>query len=160
MRKFLVYIIILMLNLPIGCHGIRKKFVRKKRHEKESPVYVNFKEYSSKSSQKEYINYYLFVRGWLDDLTEALKRGISYKRQKRAVNEAIMNLEQMITFYDIEGKNKIYSFYEELQNIRSVIQKAPNMSEVKRNSLVRKVERLKRRFEKEFNYIDAEKWMS
>ncbi len=160
MKKLLVSFLIVILSLTSGCHNIRKKFIRKKRYEKEVPVYVNFKEYPAKSSQKAYINYYLFVRGWLDDLTQALKKGISHKRQKRAINEAVMNLEQIITFYDIEGKDKIYPLYEEMQGVRSAIQKAPNMSEIKRNSLIRKVERLKRRFEKEFNYIDAEKWMS
>jgi len=120
---------------------------------------VNFKDYPAKPSRDAYINYYLFVRGWLDDLTEALRKGVSYKRQRRAINEAIMNLEQIITFYGPEGKDAIYPFYEKLQDFREAIKKSPNMSETKRNSLIRKIEQLKRRFEKGFNYTDAEKWM-
>lgn len=159
MRKLLVFFLIAMLSLTSGCYNIRKKFIRKKKRSKEIPVYANFKDYSVKPSRGDYVNYYLFVRGWLEELIDALKKGISYKRQRRAINEAIMNLEQIITFYDVEGKEKIYPFYEELQGFRKTIQNSPNMSDAKRNSLMRKIERFKRRFEKDFNYRDAEKWM-
>jgi len=159
MRKALVFLLIAMLSLTSGCHSLRKKFTRKKRYKKEVPVYVDFKDYPDKPSRKAYINYYLFVRGWLEDLTEALKKGISNKRQRRAIDQAVMNLEQIITFYNPEGKERIYPLYEELQGLREAIVKDPNMSETKRNILVRKIERLKRKLEKDFNYADAEKWM-
>ena len=160
MRKLLIFFLVAMVSLTSGCHSLRKKFIRKKKYEKEAPVYVNFKDYPTKPSQGAYINYYLFVRGWLDDLTEALRKGVSYKRQRRAINEAIVDLEQIIAFYDTEGKDAVYPIYEELQGFREAMKKSPNMSEIKRNSLIRKIEKLKRKFEKDFNYNDAEKWMS
>ena len=159
MKKSLIIFLIAILSLTSGCHSLRKKFIRKKKYEKEIPVYVDFKDYPDKPSRESYINYYLFVRGWLDDLTGALKKGISYKRQRRAINEAIMNLEQIIAFYDSEGKDEVYPIYEKLQYFRDEITKSPNMSEIKRNLLIRKIEQLKRNFEKNFNYTDAEKWM-
>ena len=159
MKKALVFFLIVMFSITSGCSNIRKKFIRKKKYKKEVPVYVDFKDYPTKPSQDAYINYYLFVRGWLDDLIEALKKGISYKRQRRAINETIMNLEQIIDFYDAEGKDAVYPIYEELQGFREAMVKSPNMSEAKRNSLIRKIEQLKRKFEKNFNYTDAEKWM-
>jgi len=159
MRKLLIFFLVLMVSVTSGCYNIRKKFIRKKKYKKEVPVYVDFKDYPTKPSREAYINYYLFVRGWLDDLVEALKKGISYKRQRRAINEAIMNLEQIITFYSAEGKNAVYPIYEELQGFRKEMAKSPNMSETKRNSLIRKIEQLKRKFEKNFNYADVEKWM-
>jgi len=158
-RKLLIFLLVAILSSTSGCHSFRKKFIRKKKQRQELTVYVNFKDYPAKPSRGAYINYYLFVRGWLDDLTEALRKGISYKRQRRAINEAIVNLEQMIIFYDTEGKDTIYPLYEELQGFREAMKKSPNMSETKRNLLIRKIERLKRRFEKDFNYTDAEKWM-
>ncbi len=159
MRKALVFFLIVMFSVTSGCHSLRKKFTRKKKYKKEALVYVDFKDYPTKPSRKAYINYYLFVRGWLDDLTEALKKGTSYKRQRRAINEAIMNLEQIVVFYNTEGKDAVYPIYEELQGFRETMAKSPNMSETKRNSLIRKIERLKRKFEKDFNYTDAERWM-
>lgn len=160
MRRVLFFFLIIMLSLTSGCYNLRKKFIRKKKYKKEAEVYVNFKDYPAKPTREAYINYYLFVRGWLDDLIEALKKGISYKRQRRAINEAIMNLEQIIAFYSSEGKEALYPIYEELQGFREALDVSPNMSENKRNSLIRKVEQLKRTFEKNFNYSDAEKWMS
>ena len=159
MRKLLIFILVAMLSVTSGCHSLRKKFTRKKKNTKELPVYVDFKDYPTKPLREDYINYYLFVRGWLDDLVEALKKGISYKRQRRAINEAIMNLEQIITFYNTEGKDAVYSIYEELQGFKEEMVKSPNMSETKRSFLIRKLQRLKRQFERDFNYTDAEKWM-
>ena len=159
MKKLLVVFLIAMLSVTSGCHSLRKKFTRKKKNTKELPVYVDFKDYPTKPLREDYINYYLFVRGWLDDLVEALKKGISYKRQRRAINEAIMNLEQIIAFYNTEGKDAVYSIYEELQGFKEEMVKSPNMSETKRSFLIRKLQRLKRQFERDFNYTDAEKWM-
>jgi len=159
-KRVLVLLLITMVCVTSGCHNLRKKFIRKKKQKKEIAVYVDFKDYPEKPSREAYINYYLFVRGWIDDLAEALKQGVSYKRQRRAINEAIMNLEQIITFYSTEGKDAVYPIYEGLQDLRAEMVKSPNMSEAKSNLFVRKVEQLKRRFEKDFNYSDVEKWMN
>ncbi|MCK4912512.1 MAG: hypothetical protein KAS05_02175 [Candidatus Omnitrophica bacterium] len=160
-RRLLVFSLVMMIGATSGCHSLRKKFTRKKRKQKEVAVYVDFKDYPEKPSREAYINYYLFVRGWLDDLVEALKKGVSYKRQRRAINEALMNLEQIIAFYGPKGKDAVYPIYEELNNLREDMVRSPNMSESKRNSVIRKIERLKRKFEKDFNYSDAEeKWMN
>jgi hypothetical protein len=139
---------------------VRKKFIRKKKSTKEAPVYVAFKDYPQRPTRKAYINYYLFVRGWLDELVGALEKGVSFKRKKRSINEAIMNLEQIISFYNTEGREQVYPFYEDLLDIKKQIEKNPNMSSMKTRSLIRKIELFKRRFEKNFNYTDAEKWMS
>ena len=70
-----------------------------------------------------------------------------------------MNVEQIISFFNTEGKEEIYPLYEELLSIRSQVEKSPNMSEIRRNSLARKIEQIKRRFDKGFNYSDVEQWM-
>lgn len=160
MRKFFIYFIVTSILFTSGCHTLRKKFIRKKRYKKETPVYVDFKDYPAKPSRQAYIDYYLFVRGWLDELAESLKRGLSFKREKRAISQALMNFEQMLSFYDLEGKKKIYPLYEELLAIKKEIEKNPNTNEVKRNFLIRKIEYFKRRFEKDCNYTDIEGWIS
>lgn len=160
MRKIVILILSLMIFCDFGCYSIRKKFVRKKKSEKETPVYVDFKDYPQKPSREAYINYYLFVRGWLDELVGALRKGLSVKRQKRAINEAVMNLEQIISFFNTEGKDKVYPFYEELVEIKDEVDKSNVSSSFRKNSLIRKIENFKRRFEKNFNYTDAEQWMS
>ncbi len=159
MRQTFIGFLAILFILSSGCHSLRKKFVRKKKGKKEAPVYVDFKDYPTRPSREAYIDYYLFVRGWLEELRDALRREFSYKREMRAINEAIMNTEQIISFYNTAGKEKIYPFYEELLAIKKQITMSPNMSEMKRTVLIRKIEHVKRRFEKNFNYTDAEKWM-
>jgi len=159
-KKLLLVFLIFYLAFDTGCHSLRKKFVRKKKSKQEAPVYVDFKEYPTKVSREAYIDYYLFVRGWLDELSEALKKGISHKRQRRAISEALMNLEQIISFFNTGGKDAIYPLYEEMLSVRDQIDKSPNLSETQRNSLIRNVEQLKRQVEKKFNYGDAEQWMN
>ena len=159
MIKFTAFIVIGFLLFSSGCHSLRKKFIRKKKYKNEAPVYVDFKEYPTKPPKQIYSNYYLFVRGWLDELIGALNKGESFKREKRAINEAIMNLEQIISFYNSEGREQIYPLYSTLVLVKNEIDKYPNMPQMKRWSLIRKIEYFKRRFEADFNYPDAEKWM-
>lgn len=159
MKKLLILLLIPVLVMTSGCYNLRKKFIRKKKIEDERPVYVDFKEYPKKPSRKAYIDYYIFTRGWLAELIDSLNKGLSYKRDKRAITQAIYNVEQMIASYTPEGKDKIYSLYEALVAIKNDLNRNPNMSQTKRNSTIRKLEVIKRRFEKDFNYRDAEKWM-
>ena len=149
----------MVLVLTSGCHGLRKKFIRKKKYEEAPPVYVGVKEYPDKLTQEAYIDYNLFVRGWLEELQESLRTEGNVKREKRAINEAIMNIEQIIYFFNDEGKEAIYPIYEELLAIRTEIQRAPSMSSGKRNSLARRVENVERRFDSNFGYSEVEKWI-
>jgi hypothetical protein len=160
MKILTVFALAVLLAFNSGCHALRKKFIRKKKPAKETPVYVDFKDYPERPSREAYIDYYIFVRGWCDELIKALEKGTSYKRQKRAIDEAIMNIEQILSFYNREGKEKLYPLYEDLCQIRQEIARSPNLSELKRNSVIKKVEQFRRRFEKDFNYTEAEKWMN
>lgn len=159
MRKYSIFILIAALFLTSGCYTLRKKFIRKKKYQKEEPVYVNFKDYPTKPSREAYVDYYLFVKGWLSELSESLSKGYSVKREKRAIKEAMMNLEQIISFFDKEGQEKIYPLYQDLSKVKGSIENNPNMSSVERNSLVQKLEHFRRRFEADFKYSNAQKWM-
>lgn len=159
MKKGVFWLLIMALFLTSGCYTLRKKFVRKKKFEEKAPVYVDFKNYPNKPSREAYIDYYLFVRGWLEELNESLQKGYSMKRDKRAINEAVMNLEQITMFYNQQGKEKIYPLYQDLTKVREAITRDPNMSSVERNVLIQRIEHFQRKFEAEFNYTDAQKWM-
>jgi len=158
-KKSIFWLLIVALFLTSGCYTLRKKFVRKKKFEEKPPVYVDFKNYPNKPSKDAYIDYYLFVRGWLEELSESLKQGYSIKRDKRAISEAVMNVEQIMMFYSPQGKEKIYPLYQDLTKIKDTIAKSPNMSDIERNTLVQKIDHFQRKFEAEFNYTDAQKWM-
>jgi hypothetical protein len=139
---------------------LRKKFTRKKKFVEETPVYVDFKSYPTKPTKEAYNDYYLFVKGWLAELSDTLKQGISFKRAKRGINEALMNFEQIIAFFNAEGKEKAYPLYEDLRIIRQDIETNPNPSDMRRNSIVAKIDKFRRQFEADFKYTDAERWMN
>lgn len=160
MKKSVIYLLLILVFFNCGCHSFRKKFIRKKKHEKEPPVYINFKDYQSGLTREGYINYYLFVRGWLDELIGALERNESFKRKKRAIDEAVMNMEQIIYYFNDQGREEVYPIHQGLVAIQEQIMAQPNMSTIKSNSLTRKTQSFKRRFEKGFNYTDAEQWLN
>jgi len=160
MKRFNFYFPLIFLIFICGCYTLRKKFIRKKKTEKEIPVYVDFKEYVKEPSKEVYVEYYLFVRGWLDEIIEELKEGGNFKRVRKSFEEAIMNLEQIISFYNREGKEKIIPLYEELLEAKEEIFKSPNMSQTQKNLIILRVERIKRTLEKDFNYTKAKKWMN
>lgn len=160
MRRTLYFLLILINLLSLsGCRTLRQKFIRKKEVDKEQPVYVDFKDYPQRPTEEAYVDYYLFTRGWLEELKESLRGNISYKRNKRAIDEAIMNIEQIISFYNEEGREALSPLYEDLKQTRDRIERGPSISEVTRNRLIKKIENIKRRFESNFNYAEAKKWM-
>ncbi|MCF7873888.1 MAG: hypothetical protein K9L84_00725 [Candidatus Omnitrophica bacterium] len=160
MRKkalFIFLLVILVLNG--GCHSLRKKFIRKKKEEKV-PVYITPKEYPQKPTRDIYVDYYLYVKGWLEELAKALRKGISYKRQKHTIDEAVMNLEQIISFFNQKGKENIESLHKELKQIQAEINRIPNLSRIKRDSLIRKVQKIKRKFDSNYTYTDVKEWLN
>ena len=93
-----------------GCYSLRKKFIRKKKHTEEE-VYVNFKEYPKPSSRQLYQDYALFIVAWLDELIVNLREDGNYKKEKRAVEEILLNLEQIMAMFNEEGRKRIKPFY-------------------------------------------------
>jgi hypothetical protein len=159
MKKLITFLLIALIISTSGCYTLRKKFTRQKKYQKEQPVYVAFKDYPNKPTKEAYIDYYLYVRGWLDDLVDALQKGTSLKREKRAVDEAIMNMEQIIGFFNQDGKEKIYPLYEDLAGFKKEVDRNPNMNDIGRDALIRGIEHFKRQFETKFNFTDAQQYM-
>lgn len=158
-RRILVIFLLLLLGLNSGCRSLRKKFIRKEKKE-EVPVYVTPKEYPDKPTRDVYIDYYLYTKGWLEESVKALRKGISHKRQKHAIEEAIMNLEQIISFFNQEGKEKASSLHKKLKEIREEINRVPNLSRIKRDFLIRKIQNIKRDFDSNYTYTDVKEWIN
>jgi len=157
-QKITFSLLIMMLFLSSGCLTLRKKFVRKKKSEKEPVSYVDFKEYPDVPSKKIYHNYYVFAQGWLEDLYHALTKTGNRKKQQQAVNEAIMNVEQMITYFNEEGKEKTSGLYQELLEMQKQVS-SPVLNQLEENHLAKKVERLKRRIIRELDWRVVSAWV-
>jgi len=146
--RTIIFLLIFSLFIN-GCYSLRKKFVRKKQY-KEEPVYVDFKTYPDVPSKDLYYNYYLLVIGWVDDLKDSLLGIENSKRQKRAIDEAIRNLEQCMAFLNQDGKEKIYPLYKELVDIKKDIYSG--YDKLKKNFILSKIEHFKKNFQSDFSY--------
>lgn len=162
MKRWVYIITIFCIVLSFeGCYSLRKKFVRKKKLERkeEEPVYLDLKSYPVKPPLSVYNDYYVFIDGWLDELEDALKRKVSWKREKRAVDQVLMNFEQMLYFFEDDKKKEFDHIYNKIVRLRENIYKTPEKKEGEINRLVRDIEDLRRILDRDMNPTIMEKWM-
>ena len=154
-RKF--FIVVLLAFMICGCYSLRKKFVRKKKMTKKMPVYVDFKTYQEPKSQKIYEDYYLFACGWLEELIKSLNFTGNRKKQKQAIDEALMNIEQMMVFLNQEGKEELSLIYEELLKIKEKIY-SPFLNGIEKELIVKEIEKILRKLHSQFSWSKIAKW--
>ena len=133
------------------------KFVRKRKKETPPPVYLNLKDYPDVPTQEMYEEYYLFIRGWLDEIARCMENNYGKKRRVKAANEALENLKQIISFLNEEGREKIWPIYSDLQKLKEKVG-SPYISYSQQNQIIRQAESIKRRFEVDFTYDKAKQW--
>jgi hypothetical protein len=156
-KKILLIFLLLDLVLLSGCYALKKKFIRKKES-KEPVVYVDFKEYQGPHTQEAYQDYYIFAQGWLDELVKAIAYTENRKKQKQAIKEALFNMEQLFYFFNQQGQERLSPLYEQLMSIKTKIYSA-QLHEVERYYALKKIESLKRQFQREFKWENASQWM-
>ncbi len=153
MRKIVNLLLIFVIASGFsGCYSLRKKFTRKRAKETPPPLYLNLKEYPKVPTKDMYDEYYLFVRGWLSELIRDIENNISPKRQRKSIDEALKNLEQIVYFYNEEGKKKINPIYKELVKLREKVYDPYFITSGNDSSTVRDISRIRREFEKEFSF--------
>ena len=106
-----------------------------------------------------YHQYWLFVRGWLDELLMSIEDNKNAKRQKKAIDEALMNLEQIIYFYNEEGKKAIEPLHAEIISIREEVHDPYFTSSINHSIIKRRIAKAKRQFERDFTYDDSYAWL-
>ncbi|MGE0269166.1 MAG: hypothetical protein AB7S78_12010 [Candidatus Omnitrophota bacterium] len=112
-RKYFVNICILLGVALIcsGCQPLKKKFTRKKKEEKEEkfiPILepVDYGE-SNVSQQQRYNHHYLIYRVWEKEFVAGLERDDSDKRLKYALEQVIINLEEMGNLIPLDKKKTL-----------------------------------------------------
>ena len=161
MNKRIVFVAVLLIPIVLcGCAGLRKKFVRKRRKETPPPLYLELKDYPQVPTKEMYDQYYLYVRGWLDELAQTIEERANSKRQKKSIDEAVMNFEQIMYFYNDVGKKTAEPLYKELISLRDKVYNPYFNSSGNFTLTLRRISTLKRRFEKDFSYEDALVWMN
>jgi len=157
-QVFVIVLLVMAANLT-GCHALREKFVRKNKKDIPPPLYLDLKEYPKVPTKDMYNEYYLFVRGWLQELKIAIKDNISHKRQKKSIDEALKNLEQIMYYYTEEGKKQIQPIYERFVAVQDKIHDPYFPTLGNYSMILRQIERIQRDFEKKFTFDKALQWM-
>jgi len=158
MRRITPILLVAAIFFSSGCLALRKKFIRKKKSEREPVAYVDYKEYPDAPSPEIYHNYYIFAQGWLEDLYQALTETGNRKKQKQAISEAMMNVEQMISYFNDEGKEQTSPLYQEMLLVQKQLL-SPVLNELHQLHLARKVENLKRRIIRELDWRVTSQWV-
>jgi hypothetical protein len=158
-RSLSVILVFLVLFNLTGCHALRKKFVRKRKKDTPPPLYLELKDYPHVPTQDMYHQYWLFVRGWLDELKLSIEEKGNKKRQKKAIDEAVMNFEQIVYFFNAEGKEVIGPLQQELISIREKVHSPYFSSSMNTTIIIRRISKAKREFERDYTYDKASIWL-
>lgn len=155
-------ILILILGLLIfgnGCYSLRKKFIRAKE-EKETPVYVDFKDYPEVDTKKLYNEYYTYINAWLEELIESLGEEVdvyNYKRDKRAIEEIIKNLDLLLSLFTEEGQAQLKPLYTEILTFRDKF--TPFITDSEKAYILQRLQLIKIRFDDKFSYSKVSLWI-
>ena len=160
MRRWCILVLVFVCIFDFsGCTGLRKKFIRKRHKETPPPLYLDLKDYPKVPTKDMYDEYFLFVRGWLDELSLSIEEHSSHKRQKKSIDEALKNLEQVMYYYNAVGKENIAPLHEEFIDLRDRVHDPYFFTSASVTYMKRKIYRMKRAFETGFTYEKASLWM-
>lgn len=91
----LLMAIFFILNLS-GCETLKKKFIRKPRHDKKAAAVIVPQDYKGiYSNDVLYNNHFVYWRTWTEDLIDCLATKGSNKREVLAARRAVEDLERM-----------------------------------------------------------------
>ncbi len=159
MKRIAVLIVtIAVFFCTSGCAGLRSKFVRKKRAEKKPVVYVDYKQYSDVPPRESYQEYYVFTQGWLSEALQSLRYSGNRKKIRQAFSEALINIEQMLFFLDQDGQDQLASLHARLQELQEEYI-AFSANEMKKSSIINRLESFSREFQRKFSMNNAAQWM-
>ncbi|MFQ5681375.1 MAG: hypothetical protein ACE5GG_04935 [Candidatus Omnitrophota bacterium] len=108
-----------------GCYALRKKFIRRPKHEPkaEDPV-LAFEDYKNDDDpETAYRKYLLYWRSWQEELIVAIENGLSRKKQSACAREALSNLKMARSFLDEDKQNKLDVYLSELEDLAEDIEK-------------------------------------
>lgn len=117
-----------------GCEPFRKKFVRKKkedRNEKFIPV-LDPIEYPAKvySAEDQYKQAYSLWKVWSSDFVKSLEENESDKKQKYNLAQSLKALEDLKHHVNDEHKIKFDGLISQINELNSEYEKAVNMRSI------------------------------
>lgn len=157
MRNLLkILIIIILFSSIAGCTQIRRKFTRKKKPKKITPI-VEIKDYSTSLKVDElYKKHFVFWKYWEEELIHNLGKNI--KKQKRCYIEALSELKTMASYLQEQKQKLLQPYIDKLEELKERIEK-PVLSQIEIQDLRLRLKRHKRIVDREFSLSKVESWL-
>ena len=149
LRRLAMMIALIAVAVSLtGCAGLQKKFTRKPKETPVQPVTYTEEQFVKPYSNKYYYTTrFTYWRTWQDELLSSL--GKNQKRQRRSLDEAISQLEQMEKYLLEPKKSELRT---EIENVRSATLELDTMMGSQAFILRPKLEKSRRIINTNFNY--------
>ncbi len=150
--RFITFLVLISLFFASGCGPLAKKFVRKRKRKKPQAVYVQPKDYPLANSQELYKDYYIYARGWMQELIVSLREKRSAKKIISCLQGIVENLSYLQEFFN-EGaplKDLLFSYIDKFSQMLSKFRRH-SVSTTLWDKYLSESERIQREFEKKFS---------
>ncbi len=112
-----------MIMTSVGCEPLRKKFMRKKKEEKESGILpvlepVDYPAKKIYSSLEQYQRHYSLWKVWDKELLQSIQEGSNVKAQKYNLSQLIEQIEEMQKWVVAEKQKQLASLINELHGVQ------------------------------------------
>lgn len=148
-KKNSVFILLALLfttNLT-GCRAVMDKFTRKK-DDQAPDMYLDLKYYQEVGGENFYKKFYMFAKGWLEEVQDELESGSNLKRIKVRLADAQGYIERMETYVNAEGRSLIAPVVKDLEVIAQKVNEPYLIGSSKQLRLAEQLEDTIRKFVK------------
>jgi len=160
-KIFSVVIMGLLVFGILGCDAFVRKFTRKPKKGEGTrvrPVLVP-KEYKSTMTPEElYRQYFLFWKGWQDELIQSLLTSANYKKQSNCVEQATSNLLRIRAMLIPEKQQELDKYIGQLEDLGGRLGDDPYGTNSASNRLT--AERIKMEILKDFSYSKVKDFLA
>lgn len=154
MRKIIIFILCITL---VGCAGLQRKFIRKKKEEPKPLPITEMYDYKKELRVDElYKKHFLFWKSWQGELID--KMDWTYKKRTECYEGLLENLAEMKKYLKEEKAKELDPFIEELAAIDAKVRKK-RLVESEKYRMRQLLERTKRQIEKRFSYSDVKDYL-
>jgi len=150
-NTFTAILIVVLIAGLTGCEAVQRKFTRKKKSKPVRPMF--YKELDDEESRRPpaelYMTHFTYWKTWMSELIA--NAGKNKKRDIRACNEAMANLEDMAKYLTGEKKEELKTYIEELSGIADQI-KGVAVNKARMSRLRQQLDKSKARIARKFYY--------
>ena len=148
MKKVLSLVIVLCVAVSlVGCDALQRKFTRKKKTVK-APRIVQTKKYEKKPSPALYSKHFAYWQSWQSEIIQRL--GDNDKKDKRCIEEIIMQLEEMQGLLVPEKADALGKHIARLEGVRDTINRQ-GIDQANKSTVLIMLEREDRLIKKDFS---------